>query len=100
MIAHHECVAFALECRCNVPLVEQGRTLPQERLQVGTGSRQEVLDWSGDRRAERGVAPQGQAVTCAGRRGHGGQGAGWQLSSHRWFPQFSSLEREKQAFFT
>ena len=56
--------------------MEQGSTLPQERSHVGTGSRHEVLDWSGDRRAERGMAPQGHVVMCEGRRGQGGQGAG------------------------
>ena len=58
------------------PFVEQASVLPHVRSHVGTGSRHDVLDWSGGRRIKRGVAPQGQEVTCEGRRGHGEQGAG------------------------
>ena len=69
-------VYFGIYIYTYIPLVEQGRVLVQVRWQVGTGSRQDVLDWSDDRRAERGVAPQGQVVTREGSRGQEEQGGG------------------------
>ena len=63
-------------CSCNihpnihVPAVEQGSVLPQTLLQVGMGSRHEVLADPSPRRLETVSAPQGQWVTLAGRRQH------------------------------
>ena len=50
------------------PGVEQGSVLPQTLLQVGTGSRQEVLADPSPRRLDTVLAPQGQWVTLEGSR--------------------------------
>ena len=56
--------------RSHTPEVEQGSVLPQMLLQVGTGSRQEVLADPSPRRLVTVSVPHGQWVTLAGSKQH------------------------------